>query len=76
MKRDYSTFVLLPQKTSLKYIGFPADNLNFLTRGMRVVKKLLASYFFTADFIKRIAVNLTLVKLRMFSKYHTIYKYC
>jgi len=75
MKRDYSTFVLLPQKTSL-YIDSQVNNLKRITRLKNVLK--LASMQVLLPF-NLIGENLymSIVKLinRKLYSHHSIFKH-
>ena len=75
MKRDYSTFVLLPQKTSL-HISTPANILKNYMHILCVKIKSIKNYTSALIAKQNFVSNLIEYKYRMFCDYHSIFKYC
>lgn len=75
MKRDYSTFVSLPQKTSL-LVSTPANIIktSILFKGMLL--KNIKNYFSTIKVDQMLATDLIKFKLRIPCDSHSIFKYC
>lgn len=65
MKRESSTFVLLPQKTSQNKISLPANKFNLHARFLREIKKRSAYSFFTVMAVKKIVFGITHVRFKM-----------
>lgn len=75
MKRDYSTFVLLPQKTST-HISIPANILKNIAHIISVIKKNIKSYNSIVLIDQDLASNSIEHNYRVFCDYHTIFKHC
>ena len=73
MKRDNSTFDLLPQKTSL-HIDSQVNNLKKITQLLCVIKKNIKSYVSIVLIEQNVAAVLIKVKYRMFCNHHSIFK--
>lgn len=65
MKRDCSTFVLLPQKTSQNTISLPANTCTCQAHFMCVIKKRIKYVSFIAIAIKKIVLGLIYVRFRI-----------
>mgnify|MGYP005994110455 CR=1 FL=1 len=75
MKRDYSIFVQLPQKTSI-HISTPANILKNCMHVLCVKIKSIKYYISVLVAEQNLVSNLIEYKYRMFCDYHSIFKYC
>ena len=73
MKRDYSTFVSLPQKTSL-HISTPANIFKKIMYYKCMMVKNIQNYLSTIQ-VEQICVT-SFFKLKVTSDVHSIFKYC
>lgn len=74
MKRDYSTFVTLPQKTSI-HISIPANIFKQIIYYRCIIVKDIQNYF-SANHVEQFLITRNLCKLKLVCDVHSIFKYC
>ncbi|PHS07977.1 MAG: hypothetical protein COA88_07650 [Kordia sp.] len=73
MKRDYSTFVQLPQKTS-QHADSQVSMVKNITRLIGVIKKSIKNYILIVLIEQNVEAVLIKFKYRMFCNHHSIFK--